>query len=68
MKNKKAATKTETLIEALEADKTFVLQSCASLVEAGYGFVHEGSDSLQHLYLISGEVYHIGKSELTRIR
>ena len=68
MKNQKAATKTQARVKPSEANKNFVLQSCANLAEAGYGFVQEVSDSLRHLYLISGEIYRLGESDLTRIR
>jgi hypothetical protein len=40
----------------------------ADLAEAGYGFLHEFSESVRHLYLVSGEVYRVGESDLTRIR
>lgn len=68
MKNQKAVARTQALMKPSETDKTFVLQSCANLVEEGYGFVHELSDSIRHLYLVSGEVYRVGESDLTRIR
>ena len=68
MKNRKAAAKTQARAKPTETNKNFVLQSCANLAEAGYGFVHEVSDSLRHLYLISGEIYRLGESDLTRIR
>jgi hypothetical protein len=51
-----------------EADKDFVLRNCTDLAEAGYGFLHELSDSVRHLYLVSGEVYRVGESDLTRIK
>jgi hypothetical protein len=50
------------------ADKDFVLQCCADLAEAGYGFFHQISGSARHLYLVSGEIYRIDESDLTRIR
>lgn len=68
MKHQKAAAKTQARVKPSETNKNFVLQSCANLAEAGYGFVHEVSDSLRHLYLISGEIYRLGESDLTRIR
>ena len=51
-----------------EADEDFVLRNCTDLAEAGYGFLHELSDSVRHLYLVSGEVYRVGESDLTRIK
>lgn len=68
MKNRKAAAKTQAGVKPSDANKNFVLRSFANLAEAGYGFVHEVSDSLRHLYLISGEIYRLGESDLTRIR
>ena len=68
MKNQKAAAKTQARVKPSEADRNFELQSCTNLAEAGYGFVHDVSDSLRHLYLISGEIYCLGESGLARIR
>ena len=68
MKTQRAAAKKKARVKPSEANKDFVLQSCANLAEAGYGFLHEVSDSLRHLYLISGEIYRLGESDLTRIR
>ena len=68
MKNQRTAAKTQARVKPSKANKDFVIQSCANLAEAGYGFVHEVSDSLRHLYLISGEIYRLGESDLTRIR
>ena len=68
MNNEKTVTKEAAHVSPSEADKDFVLQTCADLTEAGYGFLHQFSDSVQHLYLISGEVYRVGESDLTRIR
>lgn len=68
MKNKKPVAKTQTLIKPLEADEDLARRSSADLAEAGYGFFHEFSESVRHLYLVSGEVYRVGESDLTRIR
>ena len=68
MKNKKTVAKIQARMRPSEADKSFVLRSCADLAEAGYGFLHEFSDSVRHLYLVSGEVYRVGESDLTRIK
>jgi hypothetical protein len=56
------------LIKPSEADKDLTRRSSADLAEAGYGFFHEFSESVRHFYLVSGEVYRVGKSDLTRIR
>lgn len=68
MKNKKPVAKKQTLIKPLEADEDLARHSSADLAEAGYGFFHQFSESVRHLYLVSGEVYRVGKSDLTRIR
>jgi hypothetical protein len=68
MKNRKIIANEKASVRPSDADKDFVLQSCADLAEAGYGFLHEYSDSRRHLYLVSGEVYQIGESDVTRIR
>jgi hypothetical protein len=67
MNSQKAVAK-EALVRSSNTDKDFVLQCCADLAEAGYGFLHQSSGRAQHLYLVSGEVYRIGESNLTRIR
>ena len=68
MKNKKAIANTQTLIKPPEADKDFMRHNSADLAEAGYGFLRVFSESVPHLYLVSGEVYRVGESDLTRIR
>jgi hypothetical protein len=68
MKTEKTDAKAQAHMKPPETDKNFVLQSCSDLAEAGFGFLHESSDSVRHLYLISGQVYRIGESDLTRIR
>jgi hypothetical protein len=67
MNNQKAVAN-EVFLSSSDADKDFVLQSCVGLAEAGYGFLHQSSGSVRHLYLVSGEIYRIGESDLTRIR
>ena len=57
MPNKKTVAKKQARMSSSEADKNCVLQTCTGLVEAGYGFFHEFSDSVRRLYLISGETY-----------
>lgn len=68
VKNKKAVAKTHTLAKPPKADKDLMRHSSADLAEVGYGFFHAFSESVRHLYLVSGEVYRVGKSDLTRIR
>ena len=68
MKNKKPIAKKQTLIKPLEADEDLAGHCSADLAEAGYGFFHQFSESVRHLYLVSGEVYRVGESDLTRIR
>lgn len=68
MKNEKTVAKTHVRMKPPKADKNSVPHRRADLAEAGYGFLHEFSDSVRHLYLVSGEVYRVGKSDLTRIR
>jgi hypothetical protein len=68
VKSKNAVAKGQTLIKPPEADKDPTRRSSADLAEAGYGFFHELSESVRHFYLVSGEVYRVGKSDLTRIR
>jgi hypothetical protein len=68
VKSKNAVAKGQTLIKPSEANKDLTRRSSADLAEAGYGFFHEFSESVRHFYLVSGEVYRVGKSDLTRIR
>ena len=68
MKNKKTAARKDAHVSPFDTDKNLVLQTSAGLASAGYGFLLQFSDSVQHLYLVSGEVYRIGESDLTRIR
>jgi hypothetical protein len=49
-------------------DKDFVLKCCADLAEAGYGLLQQSHGSAQHLCLVSGEIYRVEASGLTRIR
>jgi hypothetical protein len=51
----------------VEGDKQFVLSKITELEGAGLGIVHRSSDNFQRLYLISGEVYRLGESEITRL-
>ena len=67
MKNKKAIANTQTLLKPPEVDTDVMRHNSADLAEAGYGFLHEFSESVRHLYLVSGEVYRVGESDLTRI-
>jgi hypothetical protein len=64
----KRSAKTQARTKPPETDKEFVLQCCSDLAEAGFGFLDEFSDSARHLYLVSGEIYRISESDLTRIR
>jgi len=54
-------------MDAHEDDKEFVLQSIAGLAEAGLGVLHQPSDEIQHLYLVTGGVFHLGVSGVTRL-
>jgi hypothetical protein len=67
VKSKNAVAKGQTLIKPSEANKDLTRRSSTDLTEAGYGFF-EFSESVRHFYLVSGEVYRVGKSDLTRIR
>jgi hypothetical protein len=54
-------------MDALEDDKELVLQSIADLAESGLGVLHQPSDEIQHLYLVTGGVFHLGLSGVTRL-
>lgn len=54
-------------MDALEDDKELVLQSIADLAESGLGVLHRPSDEIQHLYLVTGGVFHLGVSGVTRL-
>jgi hypothetical protein len=68
MKNKKTAAKKDAHVSPFDTNENLVFQTSAGLARAGYGFLLQFSDSVQHLYLVSGEVYRVGESDLTRIR
>jgi len=68
VKNQKTAAKTHVRLKPPKEEKNCAPHKSADLAEAGYGFPLECSNSVRHLYLISGEVYRVGKSDLTRIR
>ena len=68
MKNQKAVAKKATHAGPFDTNKNRVLQTTSGLARAGYGFLLQFSDSVKHLYLVSGEVYRVGESDVTRIR
>jgi hypothetical protein len=51
-----------------EFDREMVLKLIADFVKDGDGFLHRVSDKVQHLYLVSGEIYSLNEMEITRVR
>ena len=68
MKDKTTAAKKDAPLNSFDKDKNLARQTSTCLAVTGYGFLLQFSDSVRHLYLLSGEVYRIGESDLTRIR
>jgi hypothetical protein len=68
MKDKSTAAKKDAPLNPFDTDKYLALQTSTGLADTGYGILLKFSDSVQHLYLLSGEVYRVGESDLTRIR
>jgi hypothetical protein len=51
----------------IEADKEFVMRTIAELEAAGLAIVYRSSDTINRLYLSSGEIFRLGDSEVTRL-
>jgi hypothetical protein len=68
MKDKSTAAKKDAPLNPFDTDKNVALQTSTGLANAGYGFLVQFFDSVQHLYLLSGEAYRVGESDLTRVR
>ena len=54
-------------MDTLENDKELVLQSIAELAESGLGMLHQLPGQIQRLYLVTGGVYCLGDSGVTRL-
>lgn len=54
-------------MDTLEDDKELVLQSIAELAESGLGILHQLPGQIQRLYLVTGGVFHLGDSGVTRL-
>ena len=54
-------------VDTLETCKDFVLRSIDELVGSDLGVLHQTPDKIQWLYLITGEVYRLGDSGVTRL-
>jgi hypothetical protein len=52
MTKKKTVAKKQARMSSSEEEKNFVFPTGADLTEAGYGFLHEFSDWVRHLYLL----------------
>jgi hypothetical protein len=68
MKDKSTAAKKDAPLNPFDTDKNLALRTSVGPARAEYGFLVQFLDSAQHLYLLSGEVYRVGESDLTRIR
>jgi hypothetical protein len=54
-------------IALLETYKKFVLESIAELAESGLSILHQPSDEIPQLYLITGGVFCLGEAGVTRL-
>jgi hypothetical protein len=54
-------------MDTLQDDKELVLQSIAELTESGLGILHQLPGKIQCLYLVTGEVFRLGDSGVTRL-
>jgi hypothetical protein len=54
-------------LDTLETCKKFVLRSIDELVVSDLGVLHQPPDTSQRLYLVTGEVYRLGASGVTRL-
>jgi hypothetical protein len=54
-------------VDTLETCKEFVLRSIDELVESDLGVLHQQLDKVQRLYLVTGEVYRLSDSGVTRL-
>jgi hypothetical protein len=54
-------------MDSLENEKEFVLQAIAKLAKSHLDVLHQPSEQNQHLYLITGEVFRLGESSITRL-
>jgi hypothetical protein len=54
-------------MEQLGTDEEFVLRSIAELAKSDFGVLHQPPDEVQRLYLITGEVFLLGDSGVTRL-
>jgi hypothetical protein len=54
-------------MDTFEDDKELVLQSIAELSESGLGILHQLPGQIQRLYLVTGGVFHLGDSGVTRL-
>ena len=54
-------------MDAPETHKEFVLHSIAELAESGLGVLHQLPDEVQRLYLVTGGVFRLGDSGVTRL-
>jgi hypothetical protein len=54
-------------MDTLEDDKEVVLQSIAELAGSGLGILHQLPGQIQRLYLVTGGVFRLGDSGVTRL-
>jgi hypothetical protein len=54
-------------MDTLEHDKELVLQSIAELAESGLGILHQLPGQIQRLYLVTGGIFRLGDSGVTRL-
>jgi hypothetical protein len=54
-------------VDTLETCKEFVLRSIDELVGSDLGVLHEPLDKVQRLYLVTGEVFRLSDSGVTRL-
>jgi hypothetical protein len=53
--------------DALETYREFVLRSITEFAESDLGLLHQPQDDVQRLYLITGGVFRLGDSGVTRL-
>ena len=54
-------------VDLLDTCKEFVLRSIGELVGSDLGVLHEPLDKVQWLYLVTGEVFRLSDSGVTRL-
>jgi hypothetical protein len=68
LQSEKYATESNSLdMDTFQNDKELVLQSIAELTESSLGILHQLPGQIQRLYLVTGEVFRLGDSGVTRL-